>query len=88
MRLVRQILREQRVHRSLEPDVRVRDVPFGERDDVDASEREALERPAVSSWSRLKRSSDSASTTLNRRFNASRINAWNPERSSVAPEIA
>jgi hypothetical protein len=47
-----------------------------------------LKRPAVSSWSRLKRSNDSASTTSNRRFNASRINAWKPERSRAAPEIA
>ncbi len=47
-----------------------------------------LKRPAVSSWSRLKRSSDSASTTSNRRFSASRISAWNPARSSVAPETA
>ena len=47
-----------------------------------------LKRPAVSSWSRLNRSSDSASTTSNRRFSASRISAWNPARSSVAPETA
>ena len=32
-----------------------------------------LNRPAVSSWSRLKRSSDSARTTSNRRFSASRV---------------
>jgi hypothetical protein len=43
MRLVSQILQEQRVHRPLEPDVQVRDVPFSERDDVDAGERETLE---------------------------------------------
>jgi hypothetical protein len=43
MRLVRKVLQEQRVHRSLEPDVQVRDVAFGEGDDVDAGEGEALE---------------------------------------------
>jgi hypothetical protein len=43
MRLVRQVLQEQRVHGPLEPDVQVRDVTFGERDDVDAGEGEALE---------------------------------------------
>jgi hypothetical protein len=68
--------------------VQVGNVAFGERDDVDVGEGEALEEAAVSSWSRLKRSSDSESTTSNRRFNASRMRAWNPERSSVAPEIA
>ncbi len=47
-----------------------------------------LKRPAVSSWSRLKRSNASASTTSNRPFNASRINVWKPGRSSVAPETA
>ena len=44
MRLVREILQEQRVHRPLEPDVQVRDVALGERDDVDAGEGEALEQ--------------------------------------------
>jgi hypothetical protein len=45
MRLVRQVLQEQRVHRPLEPDVQVRDVTLGERDDVDAGEGETLEEP-------------------------------------------
>jgi len=88
MRLFGQVFQEQRVHRPLETDVQVRDVAFGERDDVDAGEGEALEESGGVSWSRLKRSNDSASTTSNRRFNASRINAWNPERKSVAPETA
>jgi hypothetical protein len=45
MRLVREVLQEQCVHSPLEPDVQVRDVAFGERDDVDAGEGEALEEP-------------------------------------------
>ncbi len=47
-----------------------------------------LKSPAVSSWSRLKRSSDSASTMSKRRFRASRISAWKPARSNVAPDTA
>jgi hypothetical protein len=43
MRLVRQVLQEQCIHRPLEPDVQVRDVAFGERDDVDTGEGETLE---------------------------------------------
>ena len=43
MRLLGQVLQEQSVHRPLEPDVQVRDVAFGERDDVDAGEGETLE---------------------------------------------
>ncbi|HEY0875842.1 MAG TPA: hypothetical protein VGD94_20370 [Vicinamibacterales bacterium] len=45
MRLVRQVLQEQRVHRPLEPDVQVRDVAFRKGDDVDAGEGEAFEEP-------------------------------------------
>ena len=45
MRLVCEILQEQRVHRPLEPDVQVCDVAFGECDDVHAGEGEALEEP-------------------------------------------
>ena len=41
--LLGQVLQEQGVHRALEADVQVRDVAFGERDDVDAGEGEALE---------------------------------------------
>ena len=70
-----EILQVQGVHRALEPDVQVRDVAFGERDDIHTGEGQAFEQAAVSSWSRLKRSSDSASTTSNWRFSASRINA-------------
>jgi hypothetical protein len=43
MRLLREILQEQGIHRPLESDVQVRDVAFGERDDVDAGEGETLE---------------------------------------------
>ena len=43
MRLFGQVLQEQSVHRPLEADVQVRDVAFGERDDVDAGEGETLE---------------------------------------------
>ncbi|MNC94531.1 hypothetical protein D3C83_114090 [compost metagenome] len=38
-----EILQKQGVHRALEPDVQVRDVALGDRDDVDARERESLE---------------------------------------------
>jgi hypothetical protein len=69
--------------------VQVRDVTLGKRDDAQASEGEALEEPrGVLLVPRLNRSSASARTMSNRAFNASRINAWKPERSSVAPEIA
>jgi hypothetical protein len=68
--------------------VQVSDIALGERDDVDAGKGETFEETGVSSWSRLKRSSDSARTTSKRRFSASRISAWDPERSNVAPEIA
>ena len=47
-----------------------------------------LNRPAVSSWSREKRSSDSASTTSKVPASASRISAWKPGRISEAPDIA
>jgi hypothetical protein len=40
-----QVFQEQRIHRPFEPDVQMRDVAFGERDDVDAGEGEALEEP-------------------------------------------
>ena len=40
-----QIFQEQRVHRPFEPDVQMRDVAFGERDDVDAGKGETLEEP-------------------------------------------
>jgi hypothetical protein len=64
------------------------DIAFRERDDADADEREPLEQPAVSSWSRLNRSSDSARTTSTSLRSADCIIAWKPERSSVAPETA
>src|SRR5207247_2059822 len=41
--LLGKILEKQGVHRALEADVEVGDVAFGERDDVDAGEGEALE---------------------------------------------
>jgi hypothetical protein len=41
--LVREILQEESIHRTLQPDVQVRDVTLGERDDVDAGESETLE---------------------------------------------
>jgi len=61
--LVREFLQEHRIHRPLEADVEERDVAFSERDDAGAREARRLKRPAVSSWSRLNRSSDSARTT-------------------------
>jgi hypothetical protein len=39
-----QVFQEQGVHRALESDVQVRDVAFGERDDIDAGEGETLEQ--------------------------------------------
>ena len=42
-RFVGQILQEERVHRALQPNVQVRDVPLGKRDDVHAGEGETLE---------------------------------------------
>ncbi|HEX5069064.1 MAG TPA: hypothetical protein VFV78_02520 [Vicinamibacterales bacterium] len=44
MRLLGQVLEEQGIHRPLEPDVQVRDVALGERDDVHASECQTLEQ--------------------------------------------
>ena len=41
--LVGQVFQEERVHRALQPDVQVRDVALGERDDVHAGEGETLE---------------------------------------------
>jgi len=43
MRFLGQILQEQRIHRPFEPDVQMRDVAFGERDDAYAGKGEALE---------------------------------------------
>jgi hypothetical protein len=88
VRLLGQVFQEQRVHRPLEADMQVRDVALCERDDVDAGEGEALEKARGVFLVATERSTDSASTTSKRRFNASRISAWNPERNSVAPEIA
>ena len=45
-----------------------------------------LNRPAVSSWSRLNRSSDSASTTSTSFRSADCIIAWKPGRISDAPD--
>lgn len=42
-RFVSEILQEERVHCALQPNVQVRDVPLGERDDVYAGEGETLE---------------------------------------------
>jgi hypothetical protein len=44
MCLLRQVFQEEGVHRALESDVQVRDVAFGERDDVDAGKRQSLEQ--------------------------------------------
>ena len=41
--LVGKVFQEERVHRALQPDVQVRDVALGERDDVHAGEGETLE---------------------------------------------
>src|SRR5688572_30063359 len=41
--LVGQVFQEERVHRALQPDMQVRDVTLGERDDVDVSEGKTLE---------------------------------------------
>ena len=43
MRLFGQVLQEQGIHRPFEPNVQMRDVAFGECDDVDAGESETLE---------------------------------------------
>jgi hypothetical protein len=43
-RLVSQVLQEQRVHRTLQTDVQVRDVALGESNDADAGEGETLEQ--------------------------------------------
>ena len=43
-RTATKILEEQRIHRALAADVQVRDVAFGERDDIHAGEREAFEQ--------------------------------------------
>ena len=45
MGLLGQVLQKKGIHRALESDVQVRDVTFGERDDVHAGERQALEEP-------------------------------------------
>ncbi|HXW07775.1 MAG TPA: hypothetical protein VD833_21275 [Vicinamibacterales bacterium] len=42
-RLVGKVFQEERVHRALQTEMQMRDVPFRERDDVHASEREPLE---------------------------------------------
>jgi hypothetical protein len=47
-----------------------------------------LKSPAVSSWSRLNRSSDSARSTSTSLRSAADIIDWNPARSSVAPDTA
>lgn len=47
-----------------------------------------LYTPAMSSWSRLIRSSDSAGTTLKRLDCASARSVWMPGRSRLAPEMA
>jgi hypothetical protein len=44
VRFLCQFLEKQGIHRPLEADVQVRNVPFGERDDVDAFEGESLEQ--------------------------------------------
>ena len=44
MRFLSEVLQEQSVHRSLEPDVQVRDVPFREGDDVHAGECQTFEQ--------------------------------------------
>jgi hypothetical protein len=90
VRLRGQVFQEQGVHRPLEADVQVRDVALGERDDVDAGEGETLEetgRVFLVAAEAVQRFGED-DVTSKRRFNASRINAWNPERSNVAPEIA
>jgi hypothetical protein len=68
--------------------VQVRDVAFGERDDVDAGEGETLEETGGVFLIAAEAVQYSASTTSKRRFSASRISAWNRDRRSVAPEIA
>src|SRR5690606_36023728 len=42
--LVGQVFQEERVHRALQPDVQMRDVALGERNDVHASEGKPLEQ--------------------------------------------
>ena len=43
--LVGQVFQEERVHCALQPDVQMRDVTLGERDDVHADEGETFEKP-------------------------------------------
>ena len=69
------IFQESGVHRALESDVQMRDVALGEGAMFTPPNVSRLKSPAVSSWSRLKRSSDPARTTSNRQFSASRISA-------------
>ena len=68
--------------------MQVRDVPFGQGDDVDAGESETLEQAGGVFLVAAESVQDSASTTSNRGFNASRISDWKPGRRSVAPETA
>ena len=44
-RLVGEILQEQRIHRPLQPDVKLGDLAFRKRDQADAGEAQPLEQP-------------------------------------------
>ena len=88
MGLLGEGLQEQGVHRALESDVQVRDVALCERDDVHAGECESFEEASGVFLVAAEPIERFGKTTPNWRFKASRISAWNPERSSVAPETA
>jgi hypothetical protein len=82
-----QVFQEQGVHRALESDVQVRDVAFGDRDDVDAGECQSFEQ-AGGVFLVAAESVQGLGETSNRRLRASRISDWKPGRRSVAPETA
>jgi hypothetical protein len=68
--------------------MQVGDVTFGQGDEVDAGKRQSFEQACGVFLVATEASSDSARTTSNFRLKALRISAWNPARSSVAPEMA
>ena len=64
--LVGEVLQEERVHRALEADMQLADLALGEGDDLHVRRSVSrLKSAAMSAWSRLMRSSASASTMSN-----------------------
>jgi hypothetical protein len=86
--LLGQLLQEQRIHRPLQADVQVRDVALSKRDDVDASEGEALEKAGRVLLIAAEAIERFGMTMSNFFWSASRIIAWKPGRMIVAPETA